>query len=102
MVRHFDYTQYWLCFDQPHVLAVPLYTPTSTPLVPKDKSTPEIVLFVGYPSSGKTSLYKRYFEPEGYVHVNQDTLKSKPKCLKAVADAIGEKKSCIVGELMFA
>ncbi|KAG8981507.1 hypothetical protein FRB90_007208 [Tulasnella sp. 427] len=74
----------------------PLFTPTSTPLIPLNPVKPEIVLFVGYPAAGKTSFYKRHFAPAGYVHVNQDTLKSKPKCLAAVREAIRSKKSCVV------
>ncbi|KAG9047609.1 hypothetical protein FS837_001867 [Tulasnella sp. UAMH 9824] len=66
-------------------VGIPFYTPE-----------PEIVLFVGYPASGKTSFYKRHFAPAGYVHVNQDTLKTKSKCLAAVREAIASGKSCAV------
>ncbi|KAG8953997.1 hypothetical protein FRC04_000981 [Tulasnella sp. 424] len=74
----------------------PLFTPTSTPLIPANPIKPEIVLFVGYPAAGKTSFYKRHFAPAGYVHVNQDTLKTKPKCLAAVREAIANGQSCVV------
>ncbi|KAG8928212.1 hypothetical protein FRC02_007217 [Tulasnella sp. 418] len=74
----------------------PLFSPTSTPIVPKQRSSPEIVLFIGYPSTGKTSFYNKYFQPAGYAHVNQDTLKTKPKCLKMVRECIGNNQSCIV------
>ncbi|KAG8910663.1 hypothetical protein FRC01_006202, partial [Tulasnella sp. 417] len=74
----------------------PLFTPTSTPLIPPNPVKPEIVLFVGYPAAGKTSFYKRHFAPAGYVHVNQDTLKTKPKCLAAVREAIAKGQSCVV------
>ena len=33
----------------------------------------------------------------GYVHVNQDTLKTRDKCVKAVQEALREGKSCVVG-----
>ncbi|KAL4257411.1 PNK3P-domain-containing protein [Pleurotus pulmonarius] len=92
---------------------VPLFTPTSTPLVPssphkpaskgKSKSSssssppdPEIVLFVGYPGVGKTTFYKRHFADAGYVHINQDVLGSKPKCLKAVEKAVEDGQRCVV------
>ncbi|CAL1703869.1 unnamed protein product [Somion occarium] len=76
---------------------LPLYTPTATPLLPSSpKSTPEIVVFVGFPSLGKTSFYRRHFEPSGYVHVNQDTLKSRDKCIKAVEIAVQDGRSCVV------
>ncbi|KAG8897496.1 hypothetical protein FRB99_008114 [Tulasnella sp. 403] len=69
---------------------------TSSPFVPPNPTSPEIVLFVGYPSVGKTSFYKKHFAPAGYVHVNQDKLKSKPNCLKAVREAIKAKTGCVV------
>lgn len=75
--------------------------------------TPEIVLFVGFPASGKTSFYNKYFAPAGYVHVvrpssfppciptnfsaqNQDTLKTRAACLKLVRSSLANKSSCIV------
>lgn len=44
-------------------------------------STTEVVLFVGYPASGKTSFFKKFFELKGYCHVNRDTLGSWQKCV---------------------
>jgi bifunctional polynucleotide phosphatase/kinase len=55
------------------------------------------VLFVGYPAMGKTTLYKRHFEPAGYGHINQDTLKTKAKCLNAVEAALKDGRSVVVG-----
>lgn len=64
-----------------------------------DASTPELVLFVGYPSIGKSTFYKKHFAPKGYVHVNQDTLKSVSKCLALVRESVKKGKSCVVGEI---
>lgn len=44
-------------------------------------SLTEVVLFVGYPASGKTSFFKKLFELKGYCHVNRDTLGSWQKCV---------------------
>lgn len=57
---------------------------------------PEIVLFVGPPASGKTYLFNRLFAPKNYVHVNQDTLRTRDKCLRVVADTIASSQSCVV------
>ena len=54
-------------------------------------------MFVGYPAMGKTGLYKQHFEPAGYEHVNQDTLKTKTKCLNAVEAALKAGRSVVVG-----
>lgn len=58
--------------------------------------TQELVLFIGFPSCGKTTFYRRFFEPYGYVHVNADTLKSKAKCVSATATAWAAGKSVVV------
>ncbi|PVF98843.1 PNK3P-domain-containing protein [Serendipita vermifera] len=73
----------------------PLFLPSSTPLVPSTER-PTIVLFVGYPAVGKTRVYRRYFAPAGFVHVNQDILKTKSKCLELVENAIKSGKSVVV------
>ncbi|KAL7714457.1 Polynucleotide kinase-3'-phosphatase [Entamoeba marina] len=41
----------------------------------------EMIIFVASPGSGKTSFYKTYLKPKGYVHINRDTLKTKTKCI---------------------
>ncbi|GAA5986189.1 hypothetical protein JCM11641_002883 [Rhodosporidiobolus odoratus] len=81
----------------------PLYSPTSTPLFPGrlsefDAVSPEVVLFVGFPGSGKTSFYQRHFQPQGYVHINQDTLKSRPACINLVRACLSSSppKPCVV------
>ena len=79
-------------------VAVPRITPTSTPLIPPHP-TQELVVFVGYPSLGKSSFYRKYFEPAGYVHINQDTLRTREKCVKAADEALQEGHSCVVGVL---
>ncbi|KAH9925332.1 PNK3P-domain-containing protein [Fomitopsis serialis] len=74
---------------------LPRITPTSTPLVPPQPKQ-ELVIFVGYPSMGKSSFYRKHFQSADYVHVNQDTLRTRDKCVKAVQEAIQEGKSCVV------
>jgi bifunctional polynucleotide phosphatase/kinase len=44
------------------------------------RASPEIVVFVGSPGAGKSTFYRTYFEPLGYVRANQDTLKSVSRC----------------------
>jgi len=97
MCHHFRIVQFWsttntnlLTFVQ-----VPLYTPTSLPLLPTSGS--EIILFVGYPCLGKTTFFRRFFEPAGYMHVNQDTLKTRSKCARTVRDILQSELSCAVG-----
>ena len=54
----------------------------------------DVIIFVGSPASGKTTFCKKYFGD--YYYVNQDTLKTLPKCLKAVSDALDSGKKVVV------
>jgi bifunctional polynucleotide phosphatase/kinase len=56
----------------------------------------EIIIFVGSPGSGKTSIFKKYLEPNGYIHINQDTLKTQPKCIKVAEQNLKEGKSVVI------
>ena len=46
------------------------------------KHKQEVVLSCGSPGAGKSTFYWRILEPLGYARINQDTLKTREKCLK--------------------
>ncbi|KAJ7733566.1 polynucleotide kinase 3 phosphatase-domain-containing protein [Mycena maculata] len=75
--------------------SLPIFTPSSSPLLP-NPPTQEVVLFVGYPCLGKTTFFRQYFEPAGYLHINQDTLKTRDKCVRVVHEKLTDKKSVVV------
>lgn len=54
----------------------------------------EMVIFVGSPGSGKSTFWKNYLSD--YTRVNNDTLKSKEKCLKTARQSLENKKSCVI------
>ncbi|KAF8197422.1 polynucleotide kinase 3 phosphatase-domain-containing protein [Pholiota molesta] len=74
---------------------LPHVTPTSSPILPTTP-TQEVVLFVGYPCMGKSTFYRRYFQPAQYLHINQDTLKTREKCVKALQEAMKAGQSCVI------
>ncbi|KAF7302604.1 hypothetical protein HMN09_00894900 [Mycena chlorophos] len=75
--------------------ALPLFEPVSSPLLPL-KPTQELVLFIGYPCLGKSTFYRTHFEPKGYEHINQDTLGTREKCVRAVEKALKAGQKCVV------
>lgn len=78
---------------------VPVTAPSSSPIVPPSRGQ-EIVLFCGYPALGKSSFYYRHFHPANYTHINQDILKTRGKCIKAVQEALKRGESCVVGTII--
>ena len=54
----------------------------------------EIIIFVGYPGSGKSYFYKKYLN--SYEHINQDTLKTKLKCFKLCMDYMKQNKNIVI------
>ena len=61
----------------------------------------EMLVFVGYPASGKSTVARRLAEEECYVHINQDTLGSLEKCAKKAEDELSRSKSVIIDNTNF-
>ncbi|KAI9230028.1 MAG: polynucleotide kinase 3 phosphatase-domain-containing protein [Piptocephalis tieghemiana] len=55
-----------------------------------------LVLLVGAPASGKSTVGKAHFEPRGYTRINMDTLKTKARCLKGCKEALAKNGRVIV------
>jgi bifunctional polynucleotide phosphatase/kinase len=48
------------------------------------KKTKNMVIMVGMPGSGKTTIYRNYFAKHGYYHINRDTLKTNDKIFREI------------------
>ncbi|KAF9452796.1 PNK3P-domain-containing protein [Macrolepiota fuliginosa MF-IS2] len=90
---HLDYTLPG--FHVSSLQDLPLVTPTSSPIIPHPRRQ-EIVVFCGYPALGKTRFYRQHFQPADYTHINQDTLKTRDKCIKAAREALKRGESCVI------
>ena len=61
--------------------------------VPRKK---ELLLMIGQSGSGKSDFVQKYILPHGYIHINQDTCKTKAKCLAQTEEALEKHKSVVV------
>ncbi|KAL3494656.1 polynucleotide kinase 3 phosphatase-domain-containing protein [Aspergillus germanicus] len=86
VVESFDPSQYIQPADSPDDVSPPFSR--NSPL--------ELVIFCGSPGAGKSTFYWNYLEPLGYERVNQDILKSRPKCIKVAKEHLAAKRSVVV------
>ena len=56
----------------------------------------EVIVFTGFPASGKSSFYKTFLRPKGYEHVNRDTVGSWQKCVAQCSKFLEAGKSVVV------
>lgn len=56
----------------------------------------EMIVLVGPPGSGKSEFVKKYLIPNKYVHINQDTCKTKTKCISLTKEALEQNKSVVI------
>ena len=56
----------------------------------------QIILLVGPPSCGKSTLCSKHFNNSNFVRVNMDELKTRAKCIKAAKDALILGKSVVI------
>ena len=54
----------------------------------------EVILFVGAPGAGKSTFWQNNLSD--YVRVNNDTLKTKEKCMKVCREALDSGKSAVI------
>lgn len=62
----------------------------------KPSMSPEMIIMVGYPASGKSSISSLLEQNHNYVIINQDTLKTKAKCFKFANENCKHKKSIVI------
>lgn len=71
--------------------------PEQPGIVFEKKNDKDIVIFCGPPGAGKSTFFWKYLKPLGYERVNQDTLKSRDKCIQVAKELLSEGNSIAVG-----
>ncbi|CAK4732785.1 hypothetical protein LEN26_016413 [Aphanomyces euteiches] len=92
LTLHTKETSFELDFDPRTLLAETKAILPEWQLAPT--SSQEVVLLIGSPGSGKSTLYKSYFS--SYGRVNQDALKTPAKCKAAAVEFLKEGKSIVI------
>ncbi|MCJ1434921.1 hypothetical protein MMC27_004291 [Xylographa pallens] len=69
-----------------------------TPIEFKRINKLDLVVFCGSPGAGKSTFYWNKLQPLGYERVNQDTLKTRDKCLKVASEFLSLGRSVAVGK----
>jgi len=64
------------------------------PIIPLS-SSPEIIIMVGYPGSGKSTIAKNICKTDNYVHIEGDIYKTSSKMRKASLEYISQSKSIV-------
>src|ERR1700721_4297863 len=59
--------------------------------------SPDVVLFVGPPGAGKSTLFREWFLPREYKRVNQDTLKTRDRCISEATRLLKEGVPLVIG-----
>ena len=55
-----------------------------------------MVVMVGRPASGKSTITKHYFTSNGYIQINKDTIGTQEKCIEAATSALKDGKSVVI------
>jgi bifunctional polynucleotide phosphatase/kinase len=64
------------------------------PIIPLS-SSPEIIIMVGYPGSGKSAIAKNICKTGNYIHIEGDIYKTSSKMRKASLEYISQSKSIV-------
>ena len=67
--------------------------------ISEDKN--ELILMIGFPGSGKTYFAKTFIEPNGYIYISQDQLKTKAKCIKELKTNLELNKNIVIDNLNY-
>ncbi|GBN65235.1 Bifunctional polynucleotide phosphatase/kinase [Araneus ventricosus] len=59
-------------------------------------TSPEVIVFVGFPAAGKSHFAKNYLVSKGYVHINRDTLGSWQKCVSECTKALSRGQKVVI------
>lgn len=65
------------------------------PKIPENKNS-ELIIMVGFPASGKSTIANEIFNKRNYEIIDGDTYKTVPKILKATLEHFKNKKSVVI------
>jgi len=73
----------------------PLFKGEEPVFVPHEDGKQEVLIMVGYPASGKSTVAREMQEKYGYAHIDGDVFKTAPKMVKEAEKYVGTPNSVI-------
>lgn len=77
------------------LLQEPLTKKEESVFLPHEDGKQEVLIMVGYPASGKSTVAREMQEKYGYVHIDGDVFKTGPKMVKEAEKYVGTPNSVI-------
>ncbi|KAJ6440651.1 bifunctional polynucleotide phosphatase/kinase [Purpureocillium lavendulum] len=69
--------------------------PSAAPILEKTNDK-DVVIFCGPPGAGKSTFFWNHLKPLGYERINQDTLKTRDKCVQAAKEMLARGASVAI------
>ena len=69
---------------------------TGNELIQRIKGQKVVFVFTGIPASGKSTFYKKYFEPADFQHINLDKLRTRQREIMFIEQCVSQNCNVVI------